>query len=226
MEFSWRFWLCDSRLLAAASNHAPTRAASHRVSEVSAAQYRGSLSNCRILMAIAGREPCISFALDGNCDMAYGIKEMGRSSEKSGSNRTREGMRCNETFRCGRKGAPVPMKPANSRAQLTNGIRQLRPRNIYPLRMLSISRGLPMFRSLLFREKFGVPISDILETRLDHRNRPELVLPFCPRCRTPMVLRRIEPGRHGSYRGKFIYDTCSRVVIDDVRLLPLELIQG
>ena len=66
----------------------------------------------------------------------------------------------------------------------------------------------------------GVLMSDAQETHSAHR--PELVVPLCATCRAPMVLVRLDPGRYGSYRGKYVCEPCGRTFIDDVRLTRLD----
>jgi len=64
-------------------------------------------------------------------------------------------------------------------------------------------------------------MSDTQETQSAQRS--EFLLPQCTKCRTPMVLVRLHPGRHGSYRGKYICAACGKTLIDDVKLARLEV---
>jgi len=66
----------------------------------------------------------------------------------------------------------------------------------------------------------GVVMSEIQEAHSAHRLG--LVRPVCVACRAPMVLVRLRPSNHGSYRGKYVCEVCSQTVIDDVKLTRLE----
>jgi superfamily II helicase len=53
--------------------------------------------------------------------------------------------------------------------------------------------------------------------------KSEVIAPVCTKCRAPMQLQRVHPGKHGSYRGTYICHACGRSIMDDVTLASPEM---